>query len=144
MGALQDFYGPASPSLSAGLGLAADADGQAASARGQQGAAGAAAGGGGAELLSQADLVDYPYLIDGDPTPAAYLLLCCVDYLRIYSTGAGPGVQQQCCLGCGTMQNHGAGRGCLHGYHWWACSCASRLSAQRPSCLSACLMPRCT
>lgn len=90
MGALQDFYGPASPaspSLSASLGLGADMDGLAAAARGQQGAAGAAAGEGGAELLSQADLVDYPYLIDGDPTPAAYLLLCCADYLRIYSTG---------------------------------------------------------
>ncbi|KAL4431642.1 hypothetical protein ABPG77_001484 [Micractinium sp. CCAP 211/92] len=89
VGALQDFYGPASPaspSLSASLGLGADMDGLAAAARGQQGAACAPAGEGGAELLSQADLVDYPYLIDGDPTPAAYLLLCCADYLRIYST----------------------------------------------------------
>lgn len=90
VGALQDFYGPgspASPSLSASLGLAADAEGLTAAARGQRGAAGAAAAGGGAELLSQADLVDYPYLIDGDPTAASYLLLCCADYLRIYSTG---------------------------------------------------------
>jgi hypothetical protein len=44
----------------------------------------------GGEFLSQADLVDYPYLIDGDPTPAAYLLLCCADYLRLYPTGTTP------------------------------------------------------
>ncbi|KAL4458921.1 hypothetical protein ABPG75_013786 [Micractinium tetrahymenae] len=94
VGALQDFYGPASPgspSLSASLGSPADPAGLAA-LRERPGVAGAgvaaaAEGGGGAgEVLSQADLVDYPYLIDGDPTPAAYLLLCCADYLRIYST----------------------------------------------------------
>jgi hypothetical protein len=55
---------------------------------------GARGGGGGGDLLSQADLVDYPYLIDGDPTPAAYLLLCCADYLRLYTTGRwAPGLQ---------------------------------------------------
>lgn len=49
-----------------------------------QGGAGQPADGG---LLSDADLIDYPFLIDGDPTPAAYLLLCCADYLRLYPTG---------------------------------------------------------
>ena len=39
------------------------------------------------QLLSEADYVDYPYLVDGEPCPAAYLLLCCADYLRIYPTG---------------------------------------------------------
>ena len=41
----------------------------------------------GGALLSEADLIDYPFLIDGDPTPAAYLLLACADYLRLYPAG---------------------------------------------------------
>lgn len=85
VGALQDFYGgasagPASPDQSAGM----------ASPDGSNRGGGAGAGAGTqreAVLLSEADLVDYPYLVDGDPTPAAYLLLCCEDYLRLYPTG---------------------------------------------------------
>ncbi|EFN53326.1 hypothetical protein CHLNCDRAFT_137041 [Chlorella variabilis] len=77
--ALQDFYGP-------GAGPAPGADpaspGSPTLSAGLQSPPGSRSGGG--ELLSQADLVDYPYLIDGDPTPAAYLLLCCADYLRLY------------------------------------------------------------
>jgi hypothetical protein len=65
------------------------------SGQGQEGPAGTRDAGGavpmmGGEFLSQADLLDYPYLIDGDPTPAAYLLLCCADYLRLYPTGTTP------------------------------------------------------
>ncbi len=41
-----------------------------------------------AVLWVQGDLIDYPYLIDAEPTPASYLLLCTEDYLRVYSTGA--------------------------------------------------------
>ncbi|PSC76739.1 R-Tomsyn-like family [Micractinium conductrix] len=70
VGALQEFYGGAgSPPLSPGL----------PSPRGLAGAAGAG------ELLSEADLLDYPYLVDGDPSPATYLLLACADYLRVYT-----------------------------------------------------------
>jgi hypothetical protein len=58
---------------------------------------GVSGGGGGGELLSAADLVDYPYLVDGDPTPAAYLLLACADYLRIYATGAACCREQRAC-----------------------------------------------
>ena len=35
----------------------------------------------------QGDLTDYPYLVDSEPQPAAYVLLCTESYLRVYSTG---------------------------------------------------------
>ncbi len=83
MAALGEFNGgsgPPSPDPWAGDGGA----GGEAQQQQQGGNAGEPAGG---ALLSDADLIDYPFLIDGDPTPAAYLLLCCADYLRLYPTG---------------------------------------------------------
>lgn len=38
-------------------------------------------------LLDQVDAVDYPYLQESEPAPAAHVLLATASYLRIYSTG---------------------------------------------------------
>lgn len=40
--------------------------------------------------------MDYPYLVDAEPQPALYLLLCCQDYLRVYSTGEWVGGWCEC------------------------------------------------
>lgn len=101
--ALSEFYGaggasaPPSPDLASvpGSGAAspdssragpAAAPGGSAPGAGRSGSAAAAPA-----LLSDGDLVDYPYLVDGDPTPAAYLLLVCADYLRLYPAGGWVG-----------------------------------------------------
>lgn len=77
------------------------------------------AAGGNGELLSQADLVDYQYLVDGDPTPAAYVLLCCDDYLRLYaadnirlgdrSTERKASFEAPLCFAASFMSTHGPG-----------------------------------
>ncbi len=84
-------------------------------------------------LLAQGDLIDYPYLIDAEPTPAAYLLLCTEDYLRVYSTGAAGGVPgcKLVSVGCrfgatckNRLGNHNPhyGSSCpAPGKHWYGC-----------------------
>lgn len=103
--ALAEFYGaggasgPPSPDPGAAPGSSATSpDGSRAGAvTAGAGAVGSARGGGGtaaaapSPMLSEGELVDYPYLVDGDPTPAAYLLLACADYLRLYPTGGWVG-----------------------------------------------------
>lgn len=79
--------GTASPDPSVGGVGSPSRLGSVASGPGAEPSAGGGGRGGSGVLLSDADLVDYPYLIDGDPQPAAFLLLCCADYLRLYSTG---------------------------------------------------------
>ena len=55
-------------------------------------------------LLSEADYVDYPYLVDGEPCPAAYLLLCCANYLRVYPTSERAREGRPCCRPCCPLQ----------------------------------------